>query len=273
MVTILAHSSNYTRKNTQKKGVVMHWIVGSADSAIRTFQNPSRNASAHYVIGGDRVVQMVPDEHIAWHAGVRGKTYNEDFIGIEHEGGWIGKDGKRVKPSDKTQATSARLLASLSQKHKWGRLEVGKNVFRHRDLKPTECSGSLDVEWIVNEANRILESKNNDMDKKHPRGSEAYLIRTQEVSYMFIVGVPGATEYIRSQGWDKDKYTQEFQWYCENMNQEEAYDHWRKVVRDWQASNPKVTDRTSFTEGLAQGKRMMAEKVRKDLAKYLEGLV
>lgn len=87
---IPAHSSNYDAANRPTdhpiRYVVIHVTQGSYASAINWFQNPNSNVSAHYVIrssDGD-ITQMVREKDIGWHAGNR--TYNEQSIGIEHEG-------------------------------------------------------------------------------------------------------------------------------------------------------------------------------------------
>lgn len=69
--------------------LVMHWTgANSLQSAVNTFASPAAKASAHLVIGPDgEVVQMVPFNRSAWHAGVSkwGKRSNVNgfSIGIE----------------------------------------------------------------------------------------------------------------------------------------------------------------------------------------------
>jgi N-acetyl-anhydromuramyl-L-alanine amidase AmpD len=65
--------------------IVIHDIEGSAGSAIKAFQDPTRLGSAHYVISyTGAVTQMVLEKDIAWHAG--NWDYNTRSIGIEHAG-------------------------------------------------------------------------------------------------------------------------------------------------------------------------------------------
>ena len=67
------YHSGYRPENVQPvECVVIHYTAGGAlEATIAWFQNPDSSASAHYVIGRDgRVVQMVPLEDRAWHAGV-----------------------------------------------------------------------------------------------------------------------------------------------------------------------------------------------------------
>lgn len=66
--------------------IVIHDTEGSYGSAINTFQDPTRDASANYVIRSSdgQITQMVPDHDIAWHAG--NYYVNMHSIGIEHEG-------------------------------------------------------------------------------------------------------------------------------------------------------------------------------------------
>jgi N-acetylmuramoyl-L-alanine amidase len=52
--------------------LVMHYTAGpSLDGTIETFSHTERAVSAHLVIGRDgNIVQMVPFDKVAWHAGV-----------------------------------------------------------------------------------------------------------------------------------------------------------------------------------------------------------
>lgn len=69
--------------------VVLHYTgMQTADDALRRLCDPDAEVSAHYMIGEDGgVVQMVPEEKRAWHAGVshwRGQdNINHISIGIE----------------------------------------------------------------------------------------------------------------------------------------------------------------------------------------------
>jgi N-acetylmuramoyl-L-alanine amidase len=65
--------------------VVIHDIEGGVASAIKTFQDPTRAGSAHYLVDyNGAVTQMVQEKDIAWHAG--NWDYNTRAIGIEHAG-------------------------------------------------------------------------------------------------------------------------------------------------------------------------------------------
>jgi hypothetical protein len=82
---------NYDAARRPKDGMTIRYIVihdteGSYSSAISTFQDPTRLASANYVIRSSdgQVTQMVPNHDVAWHAG--NYYVNMHAIGIEHEG-------------------------------------------------------------------------------------------------------------------------------------------------------------------------------------------
>lgn len=93
--------------------VVIHDIEGSANDAIQAFEDPARQASAHYVVSyAGQITQMVPEHDIAWHAG--NWDYNTRAIGIEHE-------GFAYTPGLYTTAeyqASAHLIASICSR--WG---------------------------------------------------------------------------------------------------------------------------------------------------------
>lgn len=85
-----ASSSNYTVASRPSSNpiryVIVHVTQGSYSGAISWFQNPSAKVSAHYVLRSSdgAITQTVREKDIAWHAG--NWTYNQQSIGIEHEG-------------------------------------------------------------------------------------------------------------------------------------------------------------------------------------------
>lgn len=143
-----ASSGNFTegRQGKAVSKIILHWIVGTLESADATFQNPARDASAHYGIGDDEIHQYVKDEDTAWHAG--NWNVNLESIGIEHEGGYM-LNGKRVKPSEKTHQTSAQLVYDLCKKY--GIPIDRSHILKHNEVSdtPTECCGTLDIDYIV----------------------------------------------------------------------------------------------------------------------------
>src|SRR5207302_1597532 len=91
--------------------IVIHDIEGTAASAIQAFQDPTRAASAHYVVGYDgSITQMVLEKDVAWHAG--NWDYNTRAIGIEHAGFAYQNLYTNVEYD-----RSARLIANICSKY------------------------------------------------------------------------------------------------------------------------------------------------------------
>jgi N-acetyl-anhydromuramyl-L-alanine amidase AmpD len=109
-----ADPNNYNvGRNTAVNCVVIHDTEGSYDSAIATFQDPNRIASANYVIrsaDGD-ITQMVQDADTAFHAG--NYPINSRCIGIEHEGFYM---DPATWYTEVMYEASAKLVAHLVQK-------------------------------------------------------------------------------------------------------------------------------------------------------------
>jgi len=127
--------------------IVLHWIVGTLSSADATFANPTRQASAHYGIGGSEVHQYVKEEDTAWHCG--NLTKNKQSIGIEHEG------GPDLPVSEATVLTSIQLVADICRRYNLP--ADADHIKRHSDIKSTQCPGALPVERIIQEANKLLQ--------------------------------------------------------------------------------------------------------------------
>lgn len=113
---IPANEKNFSPSEREENGIKIRWIVihdieGSAEAAVRWFQDERAKASAHYVISYDgKVYQMVREKDIAWHAG--NWKYNMHSIGIEHAG-YADKD----MFTDEEYVASAKLVAYLCKKY------------------------------------------------------------------------------------------------------------------------------------------------------------
>lgn len=130
-------SPNFTEAQRGKgkiNYVIIHTTECSTKIAIATFldQTPGRRVSAHYIVGKDgKIVQMVHDKDQAWHAGV--KLYNEEAIGIEHEGkaaenGW----------TEAQLRASAKLSRWLC--HEYGVPVDRKHFLGHQEIAPKRKS-------------------------------------------------------------------------------------------------------------------------------------
>ena len=81
LVKILANRINYgNKRNTNNiKWLVIHYTANDGDSAKGNgnyFKNNKPNASAHYFVDDDVIVNSVPDDYIAYAVG--GKKYNNN---------------------------------------------------------------------------------------------------------------------------------------------------------------------------------------------------
>ena len=85
-----AHPNNYTvgRVGGRNGQHTFHHVVGSADSAAAVFQNPSRQASATYIVTATPgvVYQAVSEANTSWADG--NLASNRRAITVEHHGGW-----------------------------------------------------------------------------------------------------------------------------------------------------------------------------------------
>jgi N-acetyl-anhydromuramyl-L-alanine amidase AmpD len=93
--------------------VVIHVTQASFATTLEVFRDPLHKAASHYVVPahGGRVVQMVREMDVAFHAG--NLEYNNTSVGIEHEG-FIDR------PQDFTTSlyrTSARVTAAVCKRY------------------------------------------------------------------------------------------------------------------------------------------------------------
>ncbi|MCK6515725.1 N-acetylmuramoyl-L-alanine amidase [Myxococcota bacterium] len=106
--------SNYSRDASDINYVIIHTVQGSYSGCISWFQNSSASVSAHYVVRSSdgAITQMVWEEDVAWHAG--NWTYNEQSVGIEHEG-YVDDPGKWYTTAMYTE--SAKLTADIAARN------------------------------------------------------------------------------------------------------------------------------------------------------------
>ena len=138
-------SPNFTsgRQGSRILYFVIHHMAGYLSGADATFQNRSRNTSAHYGIENNEVHQYVDIKNTAYHAGQWGA--NIASIGIEHSA-----DSNR-QASDATYETSAQLMAQLIKEN------AAPNDRRpHRAFVATACPGIIDLNRLSNRVNEIL---------------------------------------------------------------------------------------------------------------------
>ena len=147
-----AASSNYTkgRPNGGRDGRnTFHHVVGSAESAVLVFQNPSRGGSAHLVISASAdfaAYQMVSFDDTAYTDG--NWQSNLKSITMEHHGDW------------RFGYNNAQVLENSAQVVAWLRDQgLVSRPIRHRDvsLTGTVCPADLPVEAIWNRATEIIE--------------------------------------------------------------------------------------------------------------------
>lgn len=172
-----AGTPNYTSGNYGIVALFPHWTCGGFDGSVATLQNPSRQASAHYVIEGGKVAQLVSENDSAWHCG----NYYYNMRSISYElVGWSGHP-----PTYETLDTCARMMAQASRKYFGGaKLVLGGNVYLHKWVSDTDCPGETDIDWLVSTANDYLGGDDMTNDQIKLLAKE---IATQQMQYMSSV--------------------------------------------------------------------------------------
>lgn len=142
-------SPNYWAGRSKKiTRIVIHWWDDPAkkpsiSGVIATFQNPAREASAHYVVSDTRIVQMVKEQDTAWHAG----QANPFSIGIEVD----------PRTPGKTYQTLGALVRDIRKRH--GNLPLEP----HNKYMATRCPGTIDFKKIEQYASGTTTKKEDEM--------------------------------------------------------------------------------------------------------------
>lgn len=139
----LAYSGNFTagrQGQPTNKIFIHHAATTDFDGIARTFQKVNRGASAHYGVGRNgKIDQYVPEGSIAWHCG--NWPYNQTSIGIENVNSGGAAQGWPV--AEDTFDTLVELVTDIARRHGMLPLQVGKNLFGHKDVSATACPGVL----------------------------------------------------------------------------------------------------------------------------------
>lgn len=135
-----------------------HHVVGSAESAVLVFNQPSRGASSHLIItdrGDIPAYQCVDFANTAWCDG--NWESNLRTISMEHHGDW--RNGYN---NPQVIENSARVVAWLRDQGLVNRFQ------RHRDVATngTICPADLPVEAIWNRATQIINDYNKPVDNR-----------------------------------------------------------------------------------------------------------
>ena len=150
---MLAHESNFTKSRKQDiKYIVVHYTANNGDTATNNgkyFSQANRNASAHYFVDENEVVQSVLDENTAWHCGA--KTYkhdkcrNDNSIGVEM---CSEKDQNgQYYINQATQNKAIEVVKWLMKKYS----VPLENVLRHYDVTGKLCPEPFvrnQVQWL-----------------------------------------------------------------------------------------------------------------------------
>jgi N-acetyl-anhydromuramyl-L-alanine amidase AmpD len=124
-------SPNFTKAERAKgkiNYIIIHTTEGTAKGARSWFLTTKSQVSAHYIVGHDgKIVQMVQDKDIAWHAGVH--LYNQEAIGIEHEG-----HAAKNEWTEQQVRASAKLSRWLC--HTYGIVVDRKHLLGHQEIAP-----------------------------------------------------------------------------------------------------------------------------------------
>jgi N-acetylmuramoyl-L-alanine amidase len=126
----------YCNKRRNVRSIVIHYTgMSSLQSAVERLLSKKHEVSSHYLIGrGGKVLQLVKDNNIAWHAGISNwfnfKNLNKNSIGIELENKGH-QYGYQYFPS-KQIIQLIKILKILKKKFKIQNI----NITGHSDIAP-----------------------------------------------------------------------------------------------------------------------------------------
>ncbi|MFE1628923.1 N-acetylmuramoyl-L-alanine amidase [Brevibacillus reuszeri] len=140
---LLTNPRSRPRTKITPKGVVIHWTANErrgADALANRnyFNNPTTEASAHYIVDDTKIIRCLPENEMGYHVGAKVykpmalaklSTYpNNCTIGIEM---CVNEDGSFPVMYQRT----VELTASILKRYGWG----VEQLWRHYDITGKNC--------------------------------------------------------------------------------------------------------------------------------------
>jgi hypothetical protein len=161
----LIQAGNYTpgRDGQRIQWLILHTEDGNDGSSWNVFNDPSKQRSAHYLVGENgEIIHAVADGDTAWHAA--NWPVNQGSIGIEHED--LGNYNDAIR-TDAEYASSAWLVAEkcrtfgipcVKVETDSNHMPLGPGILVHKNVSRsgTACPDGLDWERIIRQAQAIL---------------------------------------------------------------------------------------------------------------------
>lgn len=159
-------TGNYDETRTTIDRVIIHTMVGTADSAASRFDSYGSHVSAHYGVKLDGTLyHFLEETFTAYHAG--SYSMNQRSIGIEHEDNG---DYNGVR-TDALYTESAKLVRDICLFYN---IPIDRqHILKHSEIIPTGCPDALDIDRIVKEAQAtvteqvLVDSLRNDRDRNY----------------------------------------------------------------------------------------------------------
>lgn len=216
------------------RGAMLHSIgtpQPNPDKIQQNWNQPGKNACTHYVIGADKIIQMLPDNRRSWHCGGDGNNYlisaeMTEPNTIRYTGGanWVETgDGSNTKAHVlATYKNAVDLFAYLAKKHGFNPLDSNVVMSHSEGHRKGIASNHGDVEHLwrcfglsMDQFRRDVKAKmdggdiNVDIETSTPAPdpvpadvSAVYRVRTQAHGWL-----PEVTGYSDYAGWKDSPIT------------------------------------------------------------------
>lgn len=141
-------SPNFTagRNGTTVDRLIVHYMDGNLAGTDSTFQNTTRQTSAHDGFEDDNDHSYVDWDNTAWHAG--DWNMNLRSVGFEHSA----QPGRNA--SDATYATSAARIAEACKRFN---IPCDRaHILKHSEVVSTICCYTVDIDRLVSMAAKLI---------------------------------------------------------------------------------------------------------------------
>lgn len=188
----ITKTGNWDSSRTTVDKIIIHTMVGNAQSADSRFNDPTSNVSAHYgVLLTGEIWHWVDEDNTSYHAGAY--NINQESIGIEHEDNG---DYNGIR-SDTLYNASGKLVKEICDFY--GIPIDRQHILGHREVHATACPDALDIDRIVHIAQGNTSPPPTTTDLVTCQAQLAQEIKNKNETYQQLQEVQGELDGTKSQ--------------------------------------------------------------------------
>lgn len=155
------NAGQYSARGRKIRGWIIHHAATTSRSAVLSMMSTgSRQVSANYVIDGQHIIGVVPEEYRAWTSA--SSIGDGENLTVEIVNNAVGATDMTWTISNESYASIAKLIADTADRY--GFTIDRNNIIGHREVLgryqqgySTSCPSGIDLDRVVRDARAVVE--------------------------------------------------------------------------------------------------------------------